>query len=291
MMRFIINEEELGALCGLPHIQQLAYFRGIRPYMDLKTGIVGIKRRISYQSIAEQLYIEPHQGIKSQTWSRDQIRRSLSGLVRVGIISVQSEGKHLILKCELATKPYSVQNKAAINPPPKATINPHEINEINTGSSGIRQLKADIADHQKAAIPLNNDNYFIYLKQRFDSFWELYPLKKAQQKAWEVFQTLNPSHELFEEIITALQSQINITNQLRSQCEWVAPWKFPANWLAQHCWKDEILTSIAKESTYATHKTNFSQQKTTDAFWEACKSGYTDEQEHEDNIISFPTQS
>ncbi|MFO2972856.1 hypothetical protein SCO12_15665 [Legionella pneumophila serogroup 10] len=55
-MDFIINENELGRLCGLPHIQQLTYLRGIRPYMDIKTGIAGIKRRISHQSISEQLY-------------------------------------------------------------------------------------------------------------------------------------------------------------------------------------------------------------------------------------------
>ena len=61
-MDFVINSEELETLCGLPHIQQLAYLRGIRPYMDVKTGVTGIKRRISYQSIAEQLYIEPHPG-------------------------------------------------------------------------------------------------------------------------------------------------------------------------------------------------------------------------------------
>jgi hypothetical protein len=71
MMDFVINGVELEALSGLLHIQQLAYLRGIRPYMDVKTGLVGIKRRISYQSISEQLYIEPHQGIKSQSFSRD----------------------------------------------------------------------------------------------------------------------------------------------------------------------------------------------------------------------------
>lgn len=84
MMDFVINGEELAAMSGLPHIQQLAYLRGIRPYMDVKTGITGIKRRISYQSISEQLYIEPHQGIKSQSFSRDQVRRAVSGLVRAG---------------------------------------------------------------------------------------------------------------------------------------------------------------------------------------------------------------
>lgn len=32
--------------------------------MDVKTGVVGVNRRISHQSIAEQLYIELHQGIQ-----------------------------------------------------------------------------------------------------------------------------------------------------------------------------------------------------------------------------------
>ena len=96
-MDFLINDDELEALCGLPHMQQLVYLRGIRPYMDVKTGIVGIKRGISYQSIAEQLYIEPHQGIKSGSCSRMQVRRALSALERIGIISSKTEGLKLIL--------------------------------------------------------------------------------------------------------------------------------------------------------------------------------------------------
>ena len=48
-MDYTITMIELEALVGLPHLQQLTYLRGIRPYMDLKTGIVGIKRKISYQ--------------------------------------------------------------------------------------------------------------------------------------------------------------------------------------------------------------------------------------------------
>ena len=91
MMDFLINGDELAALSGLPHIQQLVYLRGMRPYMDVKSSMVGIKRRVSYQSIAEQLYVEPHQGIKSQSFSRDQVRRAVSGLVRAGLISIESE--------------------------------------------------------------------------------------------------------------------------------------------------------------------------------------------------------
>lgn len=56
-----VTDEELSALRGLPHLQQLLYLTGIKPYVDYRTGIVGISRGISYQSLAEELYIEPHQ--------------------------------------------------------------------------------------------------------------------------------------------------------------------------------------------------------------------------------------
>lgn len=105
-MDFCINDEELSALCGLPHIQQLAYLRGIRPYMDVQTGVVGIKRGISYQSISEQLYVESHQGIKSERFLRTQVRRASPGLEGVGLIGLQSQGLKLILKCHLATRGY-----------------------------------------------------------------------------------------------------------------------------------------------------------------------------------------
>lgn len=121
-MDMLINRDELAALYGSPVIRQLVYLRGIRPYMDVKTGITGIKRKISHQSIAEELYVEPRQGIKQQKFSRDQIRRAVSGLARAGVIEIQSENMHLILKCKLATLSYPAQNKVAINPPHKSAI-------------------------------------------------------------------------------------------------------------------------------------------------------------------------
>lgn len=64
-MHFLfVNAEELEALMELPYIQRLAYLMGIRPYMDRETCIVGIKRRISYQSLREALYVAPIAGVK-----------------------------------------------------------------------------------------------------------------------------------------------------------------------------------------------------------------------------------
>lgn len=282
-MDFVINDHELAALCGLPHIQQLAYLRGIRPYMDVKTGLVGIKRRISYQSISEQLYVEPHQGIKSQSFSRDQMRRAMSGLERAGVITVQSEGMQLILKCELATRDYSVQNKAAINPPQKAITNPHEKNLVNTGLSGVEPLKADIAESQKAATPLKDNNY-IYLLSQFERFWSLYPEKKSKHKAQAAFEQLNPDPTLFEQLIQALQTQVNHVEAMQLRGTWVPPWKYPANWLIQRCWEDELSTDALQETPHAEHtKHTRKRDAGSDMFCPPCDV----EEPERSNVIQF----
>jgi hypothetical protein len=255
-MDFILNQNELAALDGLPHIQQLAYLRGIRPYMDVKTSLVGVKRRISHQSISEQLYIEPKPGIKSQSFSRDQIRRAIAGLFRAGVITVQSEDMHLILKCELATLGYSVQNKAAINPPQKATIKPHEISLTSAEISAIEVEKPDTGEPSKAAIPLYKDSYYIYLLAQFEQFWSLYPEQKSKSNAQTAFEQLNPNSELFQQIMSSLQQQIHHRDQLKAKGTWVPPWKYPANWLAQRCWEDGLFMDELRESGHAKHEKN-----------------------------------
>ena len=109
-----INYEELSALSGLPHLQQLLYLRGIKPFIDHRTGIVGIMRGISYQSLAEELYVEPHQGIKSGSPSKDQIRRALKGLEKAGVLRLQSMEWKLIFQCLLVSQTSSNPNKAAV---------------------------------------------------------------------------------------------------------------------------------------------------------------------------------
>ncbi|MGF2339063.1 hypothetical protein ACHBX4_19360, partial [Acinetobacter baumannii] len=201
------------------------------------------------------LYIEPHQGIKSQSFSRDQVRRSVSGLVRAGLIEVQSEGMHLILKCLLASQHYSVQNKAAINPPQKAATKPRGESLDNTGLSEVEALKADTVEPPKAAIP-HKDNYYIYLLSQFEKFWSLYPEKKSKSNAQAVFEELKPNAELCHTIINALTAQINHRDTMKLQGTWVPPWKYPANWLAQRCWEDELPTDALQEKHHAEHTKN-----------------------------------
>lgn len=279
-MDMLINQDELAAMSGLPHIQQLAYLRGIRPYMDVKTGITGIKRRISYQSISEQLYIEPHQGIKSQSFSRDQVRRAVSGLVREGMIEVQSDGMQLILKCPLASRHYSVQNKAAINPRGESLVS----NEFSEDEA----IKADIAEPQKAATPLKDNNY-IYLLSRFEQFWNLYPEKKSRERAFEAFREISPDEHLLRMMLQSLENQIKARNAKVVHGEWVSPWKYPSNWLVQKCWEDEVKIEVMQEERNAKRRSN-TEFTTVDPFWnpETEDAGSTSEDKYEQsNVINL----
>ncbi|MGQ3892050.1 hypothetical protein [Legionella sp. CNM-4043-24] len=288
-IRLTINDEELSALSGLPHLQQLLYLRGIKPYVDYATGMVGIKRGISYQSLAEALYVEPHQGIKSGSPSKDQIRRAITGLEKVGLLRIESMDWKLIFQCRLASLNNSGQNKAATkqHDDPASLIScPSPLKQRDV--AGYQEIPAK-GENNDPAIPLNNSNYFVFLYQHFETFWESYPLKKSRQKAWEQFQALRPSESLAATIIEAIKQQVSAHDSHVALGHWVPGWKFPANWLAQHCWEDEITTPTTQEFTHATYPKNNSAKQSVDPFWDSCKDGatYTQSDDNIFNIANF----
>ncbi|HAU1368092.1 TPA: hypothetical protein F8R78_08070 [Legionella pneumophila] len=265
-MDFMVNSEEIEALYGLPHAQQLTYLRGIRPYMDVKTGIVGVKRRISLQSLAEELYIQPHQGVKGEKYSRAQSRRALSALERVGLISLQSEDLQLILKCNLATLGYFAQNKVVTNPSHKAVTFCAEQSLKNKGLYESSSEKPVTVETPKAVTPLIKENNYIYLLQRFDHFWRIYPEKKSRERAFEIFAQINPDDTLLQSMLQALDQQIKTRTAKESHGEWVPAWKFPANWLSQKCWEDEVKIELTQEKRNEKRGTN-TKSGAIDPFW------------------------
>lgn len=288
-MDFIVNSEELEALYGLPHAQQLAYLRGIRPYMDVQTGLVGVKRRISLQSLAEELYIQPHQGVKSEKYSRAQARRALSALERVGLITLQSEDLQLILKCNLATMGYFAQNKVVTNPSQKAVTFCFDKPIENKGVYDDSSEKPVTAEPPKAVTPLIKENNYIYLLRQFDHFWLMYPEKKSRDRAFEIFQQINPDEHLLQTMLQALDSQIKARHVKEAHGEWVPAWKFPANWLSQKCWEDEVKIELKQEKRNEKHRKN-TATTAHDPFWNPGTEDLASTEEHEyqqDNIISL----
>lgn len=116
-MQMRLNSEELAALEGMPFFVRCVYLFAIRMHMDYGTGMVGVRRRISWQSMAEALYVEPHQGVTdSGTPAKARIRRAVDWLLRAGVIEARGDGKHLIFYCPHATTDSSEQEKPGTNP-------------------------------------------------------------------------------------------------------------------------------------------------------------------------------
>jgi len=111
MPTFQINDDEREALRGLPMLAREAYVFGLRPFMDYATGIVGIKRGVSWKSIAEELYVEPHQGIDSGEPTEKQLRRAIVWLQKVGLLSENKAERRLIFELLRASRDQSDRNK------------------------------------------------------------------------------------------------------------------------------------------------------------------------------------
>lgn len=174
MATFQINDDEWYALSGLPHLARETYFV-LRRYMDFETGITGIKRKVSLKAITEELYIEPHQGIKEDQPSQQQIRRAIDWLERAGLIerdkSKNRADKQSIFKLVLATRDYSVQNKADSNPTMKSNSNPTKAQASNTNDYISYECgKADKAKTAKADMPPISDIYNYNNTRARDSF-------------------------------------------------------------------------------------------------------------------------
>ncbi len=289
-----ITTQELSALSEQPYIQRIAYVFGIRPYMDRATLMVGVKRKISYQSLAEALYVEPHQGIQSGSPSRQQIRRAVKGLERAGLVRVESIEKQLILKCLLADTNYSVQNKADTNPTQQADTKPNTINLFETDRYDNFSQNADTGQKQKADIPHNSKSLCVYVCDKFEKFWGDYPQKQNRAQCFEEFKKLNPSDELLSQMLVSLNAQIKNREELINTGMWVPKWKYHANWLSQQCWKEKLQVVTSQERQNAISKKAYAKQSSADIFADSFKDAEfefeEDRQQQSYNVIPIRKQ-
>jgi hypothetical protein len=283
---FTLTADELHALEGLPYIQQVLYFRGIRPYMDRRTRITGIKRRISYQSLCEALYVEPIAGVQTLgSPNHQQVRRAVKQLIDNGLIKIIPAKRQLIFQCILALRDKFVQNKADIRPTDQADSRPTDDKLDIMGLSETFSSQANRPKTPQADTPHKDNNYLFFLLQKFETFWESYPQKQGKQKAWEAFQHLNPDEQLTQKIMNALKTQVTAINEKQALGLWVPNWKHPANWLTQQSWEDEVIPVTAKEIKHASHRQHHPEP--VDMFWESCKSGAEDDSPEESNVIDL----
>lgn len=117
-MAIYLTNEEMGALSGLPHSVITLYIMAIRPRMDYSTGLVGILPRVSWQALAEWVYVEPGPGTRHARPDKHALRRMVARLERAGLIEIRTRAaaRQLVFKCRLAQTDKHVQKQPAPRP-------------------------------------------------------------------------------------------------------------------------------------------------------------------------------
>jgi hypothetical protein len=174
--------EETEALHEQDEFVYKLYFHAIRRYVDYSTGIVGLKRGISWQSLAEEMYVSPRSGVQyTGKPHKSRLRRAVEQLEKIGLIKNISKGKRLIFKLNFLTQDQSIQNKADTRPThhpdteADTIIHLKSIENTVTYSEIESQVdtEADIPEMAQADTPhivINNkkkkDNTSYYLKKK-----------------------------------------------------------------------------------------------------------------------------
>lgn len=161
-MSVLLSEEEIQAFYELDEFCFKLYVTVLRKYMDYSNGIVGsTKRRISYRSMQEAMYVKPKRGIpalQTGTPHESRIRRSLDNLKSKGIIEQIKSNIYLIFKLPLALRDESVRKIPDRNSIPLTDAIDDTLktycNEGLTGGLSKVKRKADAnLDTPKTSIP------------------------------------------------------------------------------------------------------------------------------------------
>ena len=81
-------------------------------------------------------------------------------------------------------------------------------------------------------------------EERFDRFWKAYPRKVGKGAALKVWEKLNPSEELTQRMIDAVQRQRQSQQWTRDNGQYIP---HPTTWLNQGRWEDEAEITAQEE--------------------------------------------
>lgn len=254
-----LNKQERLALEGQTPFIKWMYEHGIREFMDYATGIVGIQRRISYQSLKEEMYVAPQSGVsKTETGkpTTNKIIRAIERLKRLGLLRETTEAP-LVFECLLANRDKTDQNQAGTrqvrqkgtqadrNKPRRntvtATVRESKINWVGTEAGtpenaqvGTPPLSEQIDINTNVFISSSTDNQLRIIFE--NDFWQPYPkeFRAKKKEAFELYRKKN-----LYEIKDTIKADICVRKEKHQ------PWKdgyvpHPTTYLRGERWTDEI---------------------------------------------------
>lgn len=80
----------------------------------------------------------------------------------------------------------------------------------------------------------------------FQKFYDSYPVHKGKQPAIKAFSKLDPQNGTLETILAAIESQKAYRDHMKAAGQWCPDWPYPATWLNERRWEDELSSEQSK---------------------------------------------
>lgn len=100
--------------------------------------------------------------------------------------------------------------------------------------------------------------------KNFEIFYEKYPIKKGKQAAQKAWVKQKPNLDV---CLKAIELQKDEKRKLKDAGEFCPEWKYPATWINQGCWDDEIIKTEAAAASEG--ERNFVTTEDLHAKWES----------------------
>jgi phage replication O-like protein O len=129
--------------------------------------------------------------------------------------------------------------RLSIQQPPVVESTTDGVVESTTeGLSNQQPQKTTPKDNNQKTTP--KETLSRSLRERFEIFWAAYPKRKSKATAEKAFAKLNPSEQLFKDLVAGLELA-------KTSADWVNPKFIPhaATWLNAAGWMDELQTAYA----------------------------------------------
>jgi len=159
-----------------------------------------------------------------------KIRTSLKRLEKTGEISRKIAGKSQLITVEN----YASYQSSSLEDDRKLASTSQDVDRMLTG---FKEERKERSKEKKEECQKN-----IYIcsskgrAEKFDKFWAAYPKKKGKGAALKAWEKLNPSDELIEMMLSAVEQQKGTKEWVKDAGQFIP---YPATWLNGRRWEDE----------------------------------------------------
>lgn len=193
---------------------------------------------LNYENFSQLTDNKPLQNVTVEQWKNSTVNSEKNSQLTDNKDVVNYEKNSQIL-CKNFTVNYEkISHNKNIYKNNNKNIYAHSENEQvynhesdNHSSNTIKQ------ETKNKAIKKQNKELNELQEKQFDKFWQAYPKKVSKKQAQKSWKKINPSLELFEKILKALE-MVKQTEQWKKDNGKYVP--YPATWLNQERWTDEI---------------------------------------------------